>query len=266
MGDVFGNRMKSYEGVEAKRRLDPSLPVIARIDGRSFSKFTRGFTRPFDTDLHAAMVHATDQLVDQTHADIGYTQSDEITLVWQNCNIFDARVSKLTSVLAGLATSAFCVCLGYVHPDKVNKYLPHFDARVWNVPSEIEALNAVLWRSQDARKNGVSSAARSHLSAKAMHGLNQVEMIEAMADQGTVYANYPKAHRFGTYLQRRLYTGTIPDHVWAAIPTGKRPDSREITRSRVEKLDIGYFGDVENKHGVVFGKESPRMRTREEVA
>ena len=37
----FGDRMKGYEAVEAKRRFMPLLPIYARIDGKSFSKFTK---------------------------------------------------------------------------------------------------------------------------------------------------------------------------------------------------------------------------------
>ena len=39
--DALGDRMKAYEAQEAGRRLIPMLPVLARIDGRCFSKFTK---------------------------------------------------------------------------------------------------------------------------------------------------------------------------------------------------------------------------------
>lgn len=74
--DEFGDRMKQYEGMEASRRLLPLLPICARIDGRSFSQFTRGFAKPFDPDLARAMRETTRWIVNQTHATIGYTQSD----------------------------------------------------------------------------------------------------------------------------------------------------------------------------------------------
>lgn len=258
--DEFGDRMKAYEGVEAKRRLDIDLPVVARIDGRSFSKFTRGFERPYDHALHGAMVAATKALVEGTHADIGFTQSDEITLVWRRCSIFDARVSKLTSVLASMATVNFALNLLPFRRSEVLHRMPHFDARVWNVPSETEAVNAVLWRSQDARKNGVSSAARSVMSAKAMHGLDQLGMIEAMAEVDVVYAEFPEEHRHGTYLQRHTFDAPIPDDIWSAIPEHARPESRTVTRSATRKLNIGYFGDVVNRNDVVFERADPVFR------
>ena len=45
---ALGNRMKLFEGLEAKRMLMPKLPIIARIDGKCFSKFTKGMERPYD--------------------------------------------------------------------------------------------------------------------------------------------------------------------------------------------------------------------------
>lgn len=46
--DSFGDRMKLYEGLEAQRKFMPGLPVVARLDGRGFSRFTKGMDRPFD--------------------------------------------------------------------------------------------------------------------------------------------------------------------------------------------------------------------------
>lgn len=259
MKDSFGDRMKSYESVEAKRRLRLDVPVVARIDGRSFSKFTRVFERPYDHTLHSAMVAATSALVDGTHADIGFTQSDEITLVWQKCNIFDARVAKLTSVLASMATIHFALNLYGFRSSEVIRGMPHFDCRVWNVPSETEATNAVLWRSQDARKNGVSSAARSVMSAKSMHGLDQKGMIDAMLERGVCYTSFPKEHRFGTFLQRQSAHVEMSDSEWKSIPEKHRPESRTVTRSSVRTLDIEYFGDVVNRNAVVFEKHEPEF-------
>ena len=51
MADALGDRMKGYEMVEAGRRFMPLLPVIARSDGKCFSKFTKVLARPFDERL-----------------------------------------------------------------------------------------------------------------------------------------------------------------------------------------------------------------------
>src|SRR5262245_17342108 len=55
-GDDLGDRLKAYELAETGRVLDPQLPIYARIDGRSFSTFTRSMRRPFDSRMAAAMI------------------------------------------------------------------------------------------------------------------------------------------------------------------------------------------------------------------
>ena len=91
--DSLGDRMKGYEMAAEGGRLDVRLPVYARIDGRSFSKFTHGLERPFDQRMSRAMIETTKGLVDRTHARIGYTQSDEISLVYL-ADVWDVHVDK----------------------------------------------------------------------------------------------------------------------------------------------------------------------------
>ena len=59
----------------------PTLPVIIRLDGNNFSKWTKGLEKPFDKKLTQLMTETTQFLVQETNAVVGYTQSDEITLV-----------------------------------------------------------------------------------------------------------------------------------------------------------------------------------------
>jgi tRNA(His) 5'-end guanylyltransferase len=109
--DDLGDRMKRYESHDCERRFIEGLPIYARIDGRSFSKFTKGMGRPYDIRLTNALIDVTKALVRETHATIGYIQSDEISLAWINCGLFDRKSHKLHSVLASLAASAFANAL-----------------------------------------------------------------------------------------------------------------------------------------------------------
>src|SRR6185369_15347403 len=110
--DDFGDRIKRYEAGETEQYFMPLLPIYARIDGRCFSGFTSGLRRPYDERITRAMVETTRYLVEETHARIGYTQSDEISLVWQQDrydseSLFGGKVHKLVSVLASMATAKF---------------------------------------------------------------------------------------------------------------------------------------------------------------
>ena len=78
----LGDRMKSYESLSTSRKAFKGQPLVVRLDGKSFHTFTKGLARPFDQRLSSLMVETTKALVDRFQAKVGYTQSDEITLVW----------------------------------------------------------------------------------------------------------------------------------------------------------------------------------------
>lgn len=80
--DALGDRCKRFEAAEAGRRAMPGIPLLARLDGRAFHTFTRGLNRPFDERFGRCMVETARTLVDNLHALVAYTQSDEITLIW----------------------------------------------------------------------------------------------------------------------------------------------------------------------------------------
>ena len=110
--DQFGVRMKAYEQVYTDVRIPPDEWLCVRIDGRTFSRYTKGFEKPFDVVLTNAMIETMKHLVQESHVRIGYTQSDEITLISSigekaTEHMFGGKVSKLNSVLASIATAKF---------------------------------------------------------------------------------------------------------------------------------------------------------------
>ena len=111
--DNLGDKLKELESIESSRKAMKGLPIIARLDGRSFSKFTKGLARPFDARMSNLMIDTTKYLVEQTNALTGYSQSDEITLCWfipydsESEYIFDGKYQKIVSTLAALATAFF---------------------------------------------------------------------------------------------------------------------------------------------------------------
>jgi len=78
--ETLGDRMKQYEA-----RYESYVPydnyIVVRIDGAGFSKYTKGFNKPFDCELSNAFIEATKVLVSKYGAVSGYTQSDEITII-----------------------------------------------------------------------------------------------------------------------------------------------------------------------------------------
>ena len=263
MKDEMGDRLKAYEEVETSKCLDKSLPVYARIDGRGFSKFTRGMNSPYDEAMSSIMITTTAELVNQTNALMGYTQSDEISLVW-NLNenpegelFFAGKVQKLASVLASLTTSIFINQLIAHNMSGYVKKTPHFDCRVFNVPSEIEVANAFLWREKDASRNSVSMAGRDIFSHKELQGKSTREMKEMLLEVGVDLEDYPANFKRGTFLQKRKVLVEITDDVWNRIPEVKRPQNRNVFRSDVHELDMPPFVTVKNREDVIFRATKP---------
>lgn len=265
--DDFGDRMKAYEAVETSRVLDRALPIYARIDGRSFSAFTRSMRRPFDERMTAAMVGTMKHIVAETHARIGYAQSDEISLVWM-CDtpesepLFGGKVHKLTSVLASMAAASFAyeIRQAFAEADSavLLAALPHFDCRVFSLPSKVEAANALLWRAMDARKNAVSMATRSVFSSKQMHGKDQRAMRAMLADKGIEFEAYPEAFKWGTWARRVMFDRTFTPDELERIPEKHRPaPDAVVTRSEVRVIPMPEFHRVSNRTEVVFDGASP---------
>lgn len=273
MEDALGDRMKMYEGLASPPRLLPRLPVIARIDGRSFHTFTRGLKRPYDEGLSRLMIETTRALVEESNARVGYTQSDEINLVLYSEDLesqiyFDGRPQKLISQLAAQATAAFNFLLPTYLPEKAAARklgnLPSFDARVFVVPSLEEAANAILWREQDATKNSISMAARAYYSHNELHGKNAAEMHEMLHQQGVNWNDFPSFFKRGTYLQRRTVTRRFTAEELEALPpmhNARKNPELVIERSELAEIEMPPLGRVVNRVRALLFGEAPQVES-----
>jgi len=265
--DDFGDRMKLYEGMEADRFLMPGLPICVRLDGRAFHTFTRGLKRPYDERISRMMIETTKTLVEESHAIIGYTQSDEITLIFAptlrlDSMFFGGRVSKLTSTLASICTARFNELKTEMLPEK-RKTLATFDCRVWSPPTKEEAVNILLWRELDATKNSISMAASTYYSHKFLQGKSGSEKQELLFQKGINWNNYPAFFKRGTYVKRVVYTRKLsPTELDKLPPKHNARVSGDclLTRSEVRELDMPVFRKISNRVGVIFDNADPIMK------
>ena len=182
---TLGDRMKNnYENI-SRYYLTRRMPVIIRIDGKSFHTFTRGFKKPFDDVFVKTMQDTMKYLCENIQGCVlGYTQSDEISLVlvdyaelttdaW-----FGNNLQKMCSVSASMATMAFNKFFYINMPaDEENSGTYYkalekgamFDSRVFTIPKE-EVCNALIWRQQDATRNSIQSVGQANFSQKELHG------------------------------------------------------------------------------------------------
>lgn len=256
--DALGDRMKSYEQIETTRKALPGLPFCARLDGRGFSAWTDGLARPYDARLQDLMYRLTALLASEAGAAIGYTQSDEITLVWtpqpDTQLFFGGKFQKLASVLASTATAHFNRWVQEAIPEKAH-LLATFDCRVWTVPSLAEAANVLLWRELDATKNSISMAARAYYSHNALLNKTGPEMQDMLHERGVNWNNYPEAFKRGTYVRRRSVTRAFTSDEIEALPPkhdAHTDPGLVYTRSVSERLQIPPLGRVTNRIDVLF--------------
>jgi tRNA(His) 5'-end guanylyltransferase len=202
--DLFGDRMKEYEQSEAGRKGLKYLPICVRLDGKNFSKLTKNLERPYCKLFHNLMIEVTKILIKETGANIGYTQSDEISLIYHNTKInselyFNGKFQKLTSVLASMATAHFnniSVNIPFLND------LAIFDARAWNVPNVIEAVNTLLWREMDATKNSITTLARCYYSHNEIKNKSCKEMLDMLYNKNVLWNKMPAEFKRGTYIVR----------------------------------------------------------------
>jgi tRNA(His) guanylyltransferase len=263
----LGDRMKTYERIgAASQSLMPRLPVVVRLDGRAFHSFTRSLDRPFDERFMAAMDATAGYLVEKTGAVIGYTQSDEITLILFNDKIgsqifFDGHRDKINSVLAAMCSVRFNrkfeAEFGEIRGE------PVFDCRCFTVPSKTEAVNCLIWREMDATRNAISMLAQSKFSHKQLHKKSSAEMQEMLfSEHGINFNDLESGKKRGRYFRRVSIEQRFSDEEISRLPENHHARKNfEVTyiRSKAVYIDMPILTKVVNREGVVFNKELPEM-------
>ena len=232
--DDLGKRMKEFYEQVSKTKLVRRMPVAIRIDGKAFHQFTKGLKRPFDDILIKAMQETTKYLCENIQGCVlGYTQSDEITLIlvdYKNLDTsawFDYEVMKMCSIAASMATMAFNKAFAYeVAAQSKRLYTEYleendasyieslevamrkgamFDARVFNIPKE-EVTNLIYWRQLDATRNSIQMVGQANFSHNELHG-KSCNMIQdmLMTQKGINWNDFPTHQKRGSCCIKEEY-------------------------------------------------------------
>jgi len=144
--DMFETKMRSFEYFHSLKLL-PETYTIIRVDGRSFSKFTKSenFSKPFDSRFHNFMVETTKALMLELEGLYAYTESDEISILFpiDNWNLFDKSVEKLVSISASIASSNFSY---------ISNKIVSFDSRLCSLANKSLVVDYFNWRQADATR------------------------------------------------------------------------------------------------------------------
>ena len=207
--------MKSFEN---KDTIDPQKPFVIRLDGRTFSKYTRkNCVKPFDTRLDVTFRELTIALCKEFRPQFAYTQSDEISLIFlpkenpESQPPFGGKMQKLASVTAGFASA--CLVKVLMKNELGTESIPHLDSRVFNLPDEEHVRKYAYWRYRDWIRNSISRLAQYYFSAKQLNNKKAEEQKKMLFDEhGVSWDYYPEVFKYGTFVikeQQEVVPGTM---------------------------------------------------------
>lgn len=150
--DELDHKMRVFETTHDRCVL-PEMYMVARIDGRSFTRLTKEvhqFESPFDVRFRDMMADTTEHLMNCGFRVIfGYTESDEISLLFHRDETsFGRKTRKYNSILAGEASAKFSLLLGD---------LAAFDCRICELPNAALVRDYFRWRNEDAHRNALNA-------------------------------------------------------------------------------------------------------------
>jgi len=246
----------------------PTLPVIIRLDGVGFSKWTKGLSKPFDEKLNQLMMETVKFLLEETNAVVVYTQSDEITLILyssdRKSSIYnDGKKQKILSKLSSKCVNFF--------NDRRKELLPNhdkiatFDCRIYQTPTLHDAAIQLLWRENDCTKNSISMLAQSLFSHNSLENLNGSQMQDKMILEKNINWNdLPIKYKRGTYIKRiKTSKPFTADEIYKLPPKhqARKNTNLIIERSFIQAIEYPIFNKIENKVGVIFFDEEPKLKS-----
>lgn len=236
--DGLGERLKKYEQV-SESYLVPGLPFMIRLDGRAFSAYSKRFKKPFDEVLSGAMIETTKALMQEFQASVGYTQSDEITLLFNGKDQlpFGGRVQKLVSLTAAFASVVFNQ---YIRDNSDIRKVAVMDSRVFTLPSIAEGLTCLAWREMDATRNSISMAAQSVFSHKQLNKRGTKAKLTMLKDYGIDWEDYPHHFKYGTYVVKKRVCRPLDVETLAKIPEKYREQHAVVTRTEYETCTLSF--------------------------
>lgn len=260
----LGDWCKFFERNFSPEIMIPELPVIIRLDGNNFHTYTKGLRKPFDEKLNQLMVETTKFLVKETNAVVGYTQSDEITLILysddKKISIYnDGKKQKILSKLTGKLVTFFNEKRKELLPNH-NK-VANFDCRIYQVPSLHWACNQLLWREIDASKNSISMIAQSLFPHKELQNLNGSQMQDKMMlEKGVNWNDLESRYKRGVYIKRTKISKPFTIEELNTLPKNhnahKNPDLI-IERNIIKEIEYPIMSKIKNRVEVILFDEEP---------
>lgn len=227
--DDFDAAMRVYETAN-DRSVPPGLYLVARLDGRNFSRLTKEvyqFQAPFDERFRDYMVETVKHLMNCGFKIVyGYTESDEISLLFDlHETSFARKHRKYNSILAGEASAKMSLQLGGTAA---------FDCRLCELPNRKLVVDYFRWRAADAHRNSLNAHCYWKLrqdghspgaATRKLTHLSVEEMNELLFSYGLNFNDLPAWQKrgIGFYWENAIKEGYNP----------KSGEVVEVTRRRL---------------------------------
>lgn len=232
MSQSFQQRHQVYEAAYDNIIIN-RLPIVIKLDGRSFSKLSENLQKPFDHNLTAIFNDTMLSLAKQIDGVIfGYQYSDKIIFILKNDKTKDTdpwcgnKIQALASLSASIATYEFMVHLWEMDPILNLNGPISFKSKVWAIPDNNEIINQLILRQYACVQHAVNESVHSVLKTKYGAETNQLlegktleQRKQILSESGISFDSLPKIYRNGSgvYLTPTLINtpqGQITKHKW----------------------------------------------------
>jgi tRNA(His) guanylyltransferase len=209
------------------------IPVVIKIDGRSFNRVTKNTQRPFCQKtmllLNSTMLNLAKQIDGVL---FGFQYSDKIFFILRNDRSpdedpwFGNNIQKLSSVSASMATYEFMNQLWAADDPPALEGSITFASHVFGVPNVTEAINYLIYRQFRCMQNALNESVQSVLwprygkqTPSFLEDKSMDQRQQMLHEAGFDFESLPAAYRLGSaaYLVPTLVDisqGQITSHKW----------------------------------------------------
>lgn len=204
--------MKRYEQF-SQIKVISDVPLILRVDGRSFSKYTKqlNLKKPFDERLRDIFIEVSKDLINEFSPEYVYIFSDEINILFNEAP-FSGRIEKIDSVIASFVTSSFMKHLFLKQEEfdvDVTKLKPvSFDCRIISTATHIN--DYFKYRQDEAWRNCLNGYAQHVLNknhspketSQILYKLKKSDIHELLYDNNINISHVPTWQKRGICIHK----------------------------------------------------------------
>ena len=228
------NLLKNYEQF-SQLKVIKDIPLILRIDGRTFSNYTKQLKlqKPFDDRLRDLFIEVSKDLIKEFNPKYVYTFSDEINILFTQAP-FNGRIEKIDSVLASFVTASFMKHL-FINQEKFDTDITRlkpasFDCRIISTSKHIKEY--FKNRQDEAWRNCLNGYAQYILNkthtpketSQILYKLKKSDIHELLYEHNINIAHVPTWQKRGICIHKIIQTseGINPTNNQKNISTRKK--------------------------------------------